>query len=37
MLSWIRPVLHVNTVDAGESLGLLHRAVDQIGVVAVGL
>jgi len=29
-----RAVLHV---DASESLGLLNRAVDQIGVVAVGL
>src|SRR3954453_14908952 len=32
-----RTVLHVDTVDAGESLGLLHRAVNQIGIVAVGL
>src|SRR5262245_6505436 len=32
-----RAVLHVDAVDAGERLGLLHRAVDQIGIVAVGL
>jgi hypothetical protein len=31
-----RAVLNIDAVDAGETLGLLHRAVDQIGVVAVG-
>ena len=32
-----RAVLHVDAVDAGESFGLLHRAVDQVGIVTVGL
>jgi hypothetical protein len=32
-----RAVLHVDAVDASEGLGLLRRAVDEIGIVAVGL